>query len=135
MWRRLVYYFAHFKSKAYSPTVTGQSIPAGVDAVIYGHTHQQEAGRKIGGVLVVQPKNWGASVARVDFRLDRQARGRWKLADQRSRLIPVTEATAAAADVLKLGEPYHQMAERYLNTPVAQAPVAMDGKLARMVSV
>ena len=107
--------------------VEGAEIPAGVDAVIYGHTHRQEAGRLQGNVLLVQPKNWAGAVAKVEFRV---VDG--KVAGKSSKLIPVTAETVAAEDIVKLAGPYHEAAERYLNTPVAEAPVAMEGKLGRI---
>ena len=36
-------------------------------AVIYGHTHRREEGRRVGRVLLVQPRNWAQDVARVDL--------------------------------------------------------------------
>ena len=42
----------------------------GIDAIVFGHTHQQLAGDRVGDVLMVQPKNWGMSLARLDFTLD-----------------------------------------------------------------
>ena len=38
---------------------------------------------------------------------------------KKSRLIPVTQQTAAARDVMELAKPYEDAAERYLGTPVA----------------
>ena len=49
----------------------------GLAAVIFGHSHQRDPGRRAGNVLLVQPKNWAADVARLDFVLEREAaRGR-----------------------------------------------------------
>ena len=39
---------------------------------MFGHSHRELEGRSIGKVLVVQPKNWGISLARLDFTLERQ---------------------------------------------------------------
>jgi len=35
--------------------------------------------------------------------------------------------------VLRLARPYHEVAERYLNTPVARSAIAMDGRYARIL--
>jgi 2',3'-cyclic-nucleotide 2'-phosphodiesterase / 3'-nucleotidase len=83
-------------------------------------------------VLVVQPKNWAASLARIDFTLHRDSGGRWKLADKRSRLIPVTPSTQAAADILEIARPYHDLAERYLELPVANSGRELDSALGRV---
>jgi 2',3'-cyclic-nucleotide 2'-phosphodiesterase/3'-nucleotidase len=104
----------------------------GVDAIVFGHTHQQVAGRRVGDVLVVQPKNWGVSLARLDFLLA-GAPGDWKVAEKRSRLVRVTEKTPAEEAILRLAQPYHEVTERYLTKPVAEAPAAMDSRLGRVM--
>jgi 2',3'-cyclic-nucleotide 2'-phosphodiesterase / 3'-nucleotidase len=98
-----------------------------LDAIVFGHSHQELAGRLIGNVLVVQPKNWAVSLGRIDFTLERNTGGPWKLISKKSRLIPVTAQTAPAADILEIAKPYHEAAERYLNTPVATSskPLSM----------
>jgi 2',3'-cyclic-nucleotide 2'-phosphodiesterase / 3'-nucleotidase len=104
----------------------------GIDAIIFGHTHREEPGKRIGGALVVQPKNWGMSLARIDFTLESTGAGGWKLIDKRSRLIPVTAATPPDAGVLSIARPYHELTERYLNTPVAESSADLDGRLGRV---
>ncbi|MEK7754559.1 MAG: 5'-nucleotidase C-terminal domain-containing protein [Acidobacteriota bacterium] len=104
----------------------------GIDAIVFGHSHQQVAGQRIGEVLLMQPKNWGISLGRMDFELERQGGG-WKIAGKSSRLIPVTAQTQADAELLRLARPYHEAAERYLNTPVARSAISMDGRYARIV--
>lgn len=102
------------------------SVP-GVDAVVYGHSHQQNPGERLGDVLVVQPKNWGMSLARLDLTFEDG-----KLIDKRSALIPVAEDTPADPEILALAKPYHELTERYLNTPIAESPADMDGRFGRI---
>ncbi len=90
-----------------------------LDAIVFGHSHQQLAGLLVGKVLLVQPKNAGVSLARIDFTLDRKPAGGWMVAAKKSRLIPVTPRTAAAPDLMEMVKPYEEATERYLNTPVA----------------
>src|ERR1039458_4979077 len=92
-----------------------------LDAIVFGHSHAQLEGQLVGKVLLVQPKNGGASLARIDFTLERRPTGGWMVVSKRSRLIPVTAQTAAAPDLLTMAEPYEAAAERYLNTPVAES--------------
>ena len=103
----------------------------GIDAIVFGHSHQRQAGLRIGQVLAVQPQNWGTSLARLDFEMEKQP-GRWKLAAKRSALIPVRRETQADPRVLELAKPYHDLAERYLDTPVAEAPADLDSSLGRV---
>jgi 2',3'-cyclic-nucleotide 2'-phosphodiesterase/3'-nucleotidase len=103
-----------------------------VDAIVFGHSHQQLPGYRVGPVLLVQPKNWGISLARLDFVLERGAGGRWTVAGKSSRLIPVSRDTRADPEILELARPYHEAAERYLNTRVADAPRDLDARLGRV---
>ena len=104
----------------------------GIDAIVFGHSHQQLASLQIGDVLLMQPKNWGMSLGEMDFVLTPKETSGWKIVSKTSRLIPVTRDTAADARILEIGRPYHELAERYLNTAVAQAPVSLDSRLARV---
>ena len=103
-----------------------------VDAIVFGHSHRQLEGRRVGNVLLVQPRNWAMSLARIDFTLERQTGGGWRVVDKKSRLIPVTAQTPAADDILALGKPYEELTERYLNTPVAEAPRDLSAALGRV---
>lgn len=103
----------------------------GIDAVIYGHSHQPEESRLANGVLLVQPRNWGGSLARLDFEFDKTAQG-WKLKSKSSRLIPVQAETVADPEILRLAKPYHEMAVAYLNTPIAQSAVELSGARGRI---
>jgi 2',3'-cyclic-nucleotide 2'-phosphodiesterase / 3'-nucleotidase len=103
----------------------------GIDAIVFGHTHQQLAELKVGDVLLMQPKNWGMSLGRMDLVLDNTS-GRWKIVSKTSRLIPVNAATPSDAKVLEIARPYHELAERYLNTRIAEAPISLDARLARV---
>jgi 2',3'-cyclic-nucleotide 2'-phosphodiesterase/3'-nucleotidase len=84
-----------------------------LDAIVFGHSHMQLEGTLVGKVLLVQPKNAGASLARIDFTFDP------KLVSKKSRLIAVTPQTAAATDLMELAKPYEAATQSYLNTPVA----------------
>ncbi len=106
-----------------------------VDAIVFGHSHSQLEGRSVGNVLLAQPKNWAISLARVDFTLERKAGAGWSVTEKKSRLIPVTAQTAAAEDILAIAKPYHELAERYLNTPVAESPSPLSAALGRVEDV
>lgn len=104
---------------------------AGVDAIVYGHTHQEVASHTVNGVLLMQPKNWGISLGAIDLTFVREG-GRWRLTAKQSRLIPVTRDTPAGPRVLALAKPYHEVTERFLDMPVAESPAALDGALGRI---
>jgi 2',3'-cyclic-nucleotide 2'-phosphodiesterase/3'-nucleotidase len=104
----------------------------GIDAMVFGHSHQQLASLQIGNVLLMQPKNWGISLGRMDFVLQPKETSGWKIVSKSSQLIAVTRDTPAAPKILAIGRPYHELAERYLSTPVAEAPVSLDSRLSRV---
>jgi 2',3'-cyclic-nucleotide 2'-phosphodiesterase/3'-nucleotidase len=103
-----------------------------VDAIVFGHSHRELAGASVGNVLLVQPKNWAMSVARLDFTLDRKPGAGWTVVRKTSRLIPVTAATEAAEDILAVGKPYQEFAERHLDTPVATSSIPLSAALGRV---
>jgi 2',3'-cyclic-nucleotide 2'-phosphodiesterase/3'-nucleotidase len=104
----------------------------GIDAIVFGHSHQQLPSLQLGDVLLMQPKNWGISLGEMDFVLEPKETSGWKIVSKTSRLIPVTRDTLADPKMLEIGRPYHELAERYLSTPVAEAPVSLDSRLARV---
>jgi 2',3'-cyclic-nucleotide 2'-phosphodiesterase/3'-nucleotidase len=106
---------------------------SGLDAIVFGHSHQQLEEYILDGVLLHQPRNFGMSVGRVEFDLEREGNGAWRVISKSGKLLPVTAAVAADPEILELAKPYHELAERYLNTPVAESPDAMDGSLARVM--
>jgi len=104
----------------------------GIDAIVFGHTHQQLAEYKVGDVLLMQPKNWGISLGRMDFVVEPARGGAFKVVSKSSSLVPVAADTRADAKILEIARPYHELAENYLKTPVAEAPVDLDAKLSRV---
>ena len=103
-----------------------------LDAIVFGHSHRVLEGQLVGKVLLVQPKNWGMSLARLDFTMERRPNGGWAVTAKKSRLIPVSGQTPAAPDILEIAKPYHEMAERHLQTPVTTSAVALDAALGRV---
>ena len=103
----------------------------GIDVILFGHTHQELAGRIIHGALLVQAKNWGASLARVDMDVDRDAEGQWRVEQKRSTLLPVTAATPVDSAIERLNEPYERATQTYLDTRVAVAAKTLSGETER----
>jgi 2',3'-cyclic-nucleotide 2'-phosphodiesterase / 3'-nucleotidase len=100
-------------------------------AVVYGHTHRREEGRRVNGVLLVQPRNWAMEVARIDLGFEREPDGPWKLTGTSSRLLRVTSETPPDPEILELARPYHEAAERYLDQPVAESLAELSGARGR----
>ncbi len=104
----------------------------GIDAIVFGHTHQELAEQRLGGVLLTQPKNWGMSIARLVFTLEGEPGKPWRVAAKRSSLVKVTDQTPADPEILEIAKPFHAAAERYLSTEVARSSVPLDGVLGRV---
>jgi 2',3'-cyclic-nucleotide 2'-phosphodiesterase (5'-nucleotidase family) len=100
-------------------------------AVIYGHTHRRQEGRRVGPVLLVQPRNGAMDVARVDLVLSREKGGPWRLTGSSSRLLAVQPDTPADPEILELARPYHEAAERALDQPVAESRAELSGARGR----
>jgi 2',3'-cyclic-nucleotide 2'-phosphodiesterase (5'-nucleotidase family) len=103
----------------------------GIDAIVFGHTHGQLASGTVGGVLVMQPKNWAISLGRMDFTLD-DASGRWQIVKKTSTLIPVADSTPADPHLVQMAQPYFKAAEEYLNARVAEAAKPLSSEFARV---
>lgn len=64
------------------------------DAIIAAHGHRKIAGDVINGVLVVENKNAGATVAELHLQLERQWNGKWKVVDRTSELLEIKDYAA-----------------------------------------
>jgi len=100
-------------------------------AVVYGHTHRREEGRRVGQVLLVQPRNWAMDVARVELTLTREHGGPWTLTGTSSRLLAVQPDTPPDPEILELARPYHDAAERHLDQPVTESPAELSAARGR----
>lgn len=103
----------------------------GVDAVIFGHTHREVAEEFNGNAILLQPKNYGASVGRLDFTFARNAEGRWQIQTRRGRLLKVKPETPADEQIQALVKPYHEATEQYLSSVMAEAPAALSAATGR----
>jgi 2',3'-cyclic-nucleotide 2'-phosphodiesterase/3'-nucleotidase len=104
----------------------------GVDAIVFGHTHNQVEEYRVGDVLLTQPKNWGISLARLELKVESKPEGGYAVTSKSSKIIPVTQETEADPEILRMTAPYHELTERYLNTEVARARQTIDASRSRI---
>ncbi len=104
----------------------------GIDAIVFGHTHQEMAEQRIGDVLLAQPKNWGMSLARLEFTLESGQGGPWRVVEKKSGVVKVTDRTPADSEILEIAKPFHEAAGRYLSTEIARSAAPLDGILGRV---
>ncbi len=104
---------------------------AGIDLIVYGHSHQEVGDTLINGVLLMQPKNWATSVAVAHLSLER-ADGHWRVTGKQSRLVqsaghPEELAVVAATAVA------HAATKQWVAQPIGSTAVAWHADSARVV--
>ena len=85
---------------------------AGIDLIVYGHSHKQMADTMIAGTLLMQPKNWAQSVAVAELRVE-GAGGDWRVTGKRSSLIQAAGHAENPA-VLSAAAAGHEAAKKYV---------------------
>ena len=113
----------------------------GIDVIFFGHSHQQLGGEFVSGAVLIQPKNWGQQVARIDLTLERRDR-RWKITGKRPELVALNPGFAVIAtdesalppdeEILELTREAHERTERELNTVVARLDTELDARTGRI---
>lgn len=105
----------------------------GIDAIFYGHSHRELAGREVNGALLVQAKSWAQSVAEAGFVMERDsAGGAWRLRDRRSRTVPMDATVADDPEILELTRAAHEETERYLSEVVGRAAAELNARTGRI---
>lgn len=104
---------------------------AGIDAIVFGHTHNEVADLRINGVLMTQPGRWGERLSVLDFELEKEGAS-WRVTQKSARLLKVTRETPGDAGIARIAEPYHRDTEKWLESAVATAPVDLDARLGRI---
>lgn len=107
-----------------------EAVPA-TDVIFMGHTHRKTAEAFVNGVLLTNAGQWAENLARADIELERGSDGRWKIVSKRSQLIPVDESVEPDREILEIAKPYHEETQRWLNTPIGETSVTLDGREAR----
>jgi 2',3'-cyclic-nucleotide 2'-phosphodiesterase (5'-nucleotidase family) len=102
----------------------------GIDLLVYGHSHSQMADTTIGTTLLMQPKNWVASVGVARLTVA-QSGNDVRVTAKQSRLIPVNGRAEHPA-VVAATEAAHLRTRGYVTTPIGSTPVAWRGDSSRV---
>ena len=102
----------------------------GVDVIMVGHSHREMADTTINGVLLVQAKNWAASLAVVEATFERVARNEYRLASRAGRILRPVEGRADAALVAAVSGA-HERTIAYVNSVVGRSTAEMTSARAR----
>ncbi len=102
----------------------------GVDLVVLGHSHRELVDTTINGALVVQPRNWAASVAVAKLTLEK-SRGRWRVIARRGQSVRV-EGHRESREVLAASEGTHRATIAWATAPAGRTAVAWRSDSARV---
>jgi 2',3'-cyclic-nucleotide 2'-phosphodiesterase/3'-nucleotidase len=103
----------------------------GIDLIVYGHSHKQMADTIIGNTLLMQPKNWAASVAVAHLTMEYR-NAHWHVIAKHSQLVPALHHVEDPV-VLAATAAGHREAVQYANTPIGTTPVTWRADSARVV--
>jgi 2',3'-cyclic-nucleotide 2'-phosphodiesterase (5'-nucleotidase family) len=102
----------------------------GIDLILMGHTHRDVPDITINGALLTQANAWGRHVARADVYLERDERGRWRVAAKQARTVAVTERTEVDAEIAKIAEPYDRETQAWLSRVIGESPAELSAEQA-----
>ncbi|MBL0172851.1 MAG: 5'-nucleotidase C-terminal domain-containing protein [Gemmatimonadaceae bacterium] len=105
----------------------------GIDLVVYGHSHRELVDSTINGALLMQPRNWAASVAVASLTMER-LRGRWHVAAHRGQSVRVA-GHAESPTVLAATTASHQAAVAWVMAPAGRTTVAWRADSARVADM
>ena len=102
----------------------------GIDVLVVGHSHREVADTTIGGVLVMQPKNWATSVSVAHLALERQDGG-WRVVRKRGELIQA-RGHAEQPSVVAVVADMHDRTVAYVTAPIGTTPVQWRSDSSRL---
>lgn len=106
---------------------------AGIDLIVFGHSHRELGDSTIGGTLVTQPRNWAGSVSVATLTLARTG-GAWRVVARRAAVIPSRGRAEHPAVVAAVDEA-HRRTVAYVSAPIARTAVAWSADSARVKDV
>ncbi len=102
----------------------------GIDLIVYGHSHKEQADLHIGTTLLVQPKNWATSVGVARLGLSKRG-GSWAVTSSKGETIK-SVGHAEQSAVIAASASAHRASVAYANTAIGTTPVAWRGDSARL---
>ena len=103
----------------------------GINLVVYGHSHRELVDSTINGALLVQPRNWAASVAVATLTLEK-SKGKWAVVKHRGQSVSVAGHAESPA-VLAASAATHRATVAWVATPVGRTAVRWRADSARVV--
>jgi 2',3'-cyclic-nucleotide 2'-phosphodiesterase (5'-nucleotidase family) len=103
---------------------------AGVDVIVFGHSHRELADTMIGTTLLTQPRNWAGSVSLTRVRLARTATA-WRIVGKRGGVIRA-RGSAEHAEVLAATQDAHARTLQHITAPLGTTAVRWRADSARV---
>lgn len=103
----------------------------GIDLVVFGHSHSELVDSTINGALLVQPRNWAASVALATLTLEKRKRT-WRVVSRRGKSVRIAGHVESPA-VLAASAATHRATVAWVTTPVGRTTVSWRSDSARVV--
>lgn len=105
----------------------------GIDVLVYGHSHKENAGQRIGHTLVIQPRNWATSVAVATLPVT-CADGAWRAGDATGTVVQAAKRPEAAP-VVRVTDRVHRETIAYATSPIGSTPDTWRADSARLEDV
>lgn len=105
----------------------------GLDVVVFGHSHREVVDSTINGVLVMQPRNWAASVALGTLTLEKRKR-KWTVVARKGQSVRVA-GHRESPDVLAASATSHRTTLAWVSAPVGRTAVAWPADSARVADM
>ncbi len=103
----------------------------GINLVVYGHSHRELVDSTINGALLVQPRNWAASVALATLTLEK-SKGKWSVVKHRGQSVKVAGHAESPA-VRAASAATHKATVAWVTTPVGRTAVRWRADSSRVV--
>ena len=105
----------------------------GIDLVVFGHSHKFLVDSTINGALLVQPRNWAASVSVASLTVERVKRS-WKVVAHRGQAIAVAGHQEDPA-VVAASAGTHRATVAWVNAPIGRTAVRWRADSARVADM
>lgn len=102
----------------------------GIDVVVFGHSHSELVDSTINHTLLMQPRNWAASVAVATLSLEKRG-NKWAVQSSNGQSIAANGHIESKA-VLAVTEDAHNAAMKWANAPIGKTTVAWRSDSARV---
>jgi len=103
---------------------------AGIDVIVFGHSHKELADTTIGSTLVTQPRNWAGSLSVSRLKLAR-AGDRYRVVARRGSVIRA-RGRAEQPSLLTVTADAHARAVKYVTQPIGSTAAAWRTDSARV---